>query len=95
MDLSFNLSELEHASEESFASFHSRSLANTWPTNLVVAMSVCSATAFIAIVMATILRFILVRLNKKLDRGEHVEGAINSGMGVPGEAAERGFRFLT
>jgi hypothetical protein len=62
---------------------------------LVVAMSVCSATAFIAIVMATILRFILVRLNEKLDRGEHVEGAINSGMGVPGEAAERGFRFLT
>ncbi len=61
---------------------------------LVVAMSVCSVTAFIAIVMATILRFILVRLNKKLDRGEHVEGAINSGMGIPGEAAQHGFRFL-
>jgi hypothetical protein len=57
-------------------------------------MSVCSATAFVAIIMATVLRFILVRLNKKLDRGERVEGAINSGKGVPGEAAERGFRFL-
>ena len=62
---------------------------------LVVAMSVCSVTAFIAIIMATILRFILVRLNKKLDRGEHVQGAINSGKGIPGEAAQRGFRFLT
>jgi hypothetical protein len=63
-------------------------------SRLVLAMSVCSGTAFIAIVAATILRIILVRLNKKLDRGEHVEGAINSGKGVPGEAAERGFRFL-
>jgi hypothetical protein len=57
-------------------------------------MSVCSATAFIAILSATLLRIILVRLNKKLDRGEHVEGAINAGEGVPEEAAQRGFRFL-
>ena len=62
---------------------------------LVVAMSVCSATAFIAIIMATLLRSILVRLNKKLDRGEHVHGAINSGGGISGDAAQRGFRFLT
>jgi hypothetical protein len=57
----------------------------------LVAMSVDCATAALAIIMATILRFILVRLNKKLDRGEHVEGAVN---GIPGEATENGFRFL-
>lgn len=55
---------------------------------LVPAMSVNCATAFIAILAATALRFILVRLNKKLDRGEHVEGS------VPGQASSRGFRFL-
>ncbi|KAJ5682962.1 hypothetical protein N7462_006127 [Penicillium macrosclerotiorum] len=54
----------------------------------VPAMAVNCATAFIAIISATVLRFILVRLNKKLDRGEHVEGA------VPGQASSRGFRFL-
>jgi hypothetical protein len=58
-------------------------------------MSVCSATAFIAILAATILRFLLVRLNGKLDRGEHVEGAVNLGGAIVlEEAAERGFRFL-
>lgn len=51
-------------------------------------MSVNCATAFIAIVSATVLRFILVRLNKQLDRGEEAEGA------VPGEGSRRGFRFL-
>lgn len=51
-------------------------------------MSVNCATAFIAILAATALRFILVRLNKKLDRGEPVEGS------VPGQASSRGFRFL-
>lgn len=55
---------------------------------LVPAMSVDCATAFVAILAATALRFILVRLNKKLDRGEGVEGA------VPGRAGSRGFRFL-
>jgi hypothetical protein len=44
--------------------------------------------------MATILRIILSRLNKKLDRGEFVEGAINAGAAIPGEAASKGFRFL-
>lgn len=44
--------------------------------------------------MATLLRFILVRLNKKLDRGEPVKGAVAVGDGVPGEAARRGFRFV-
>lgn len=51
-------------------------------------MSVNCVTAFIAIVAATVLRFILVRLNKKLDRGEAVQGS------VPGQASSRGFRFL-
>ncbi|KAI1612674.1 retrograde regulation protein 2 [Exophiala viscosa] len=73
----------------------------------VVAMSVCCASAATAIIFATILRFILVRLNRKLDRGEFVEGAINApvggvrrtgvlaaGDGVPAEAASHGFRFL-
>ncbi|KAF2816652.1 pantothenate transporter liz1 [Mytilinidion resinicola] len=59
--------------------------------NLVVPMSVDCATAVLAIIMATVLRLMLVRLNKKLDRGHHVEGAINA---VPGEASENGFRFL-
>jgi hypothetical protein len=54
----------------------------------VPAMSVNCATAFLAIVAATILRFMLVRLNKKLDRGEALNG------GVPGRASTRGFRFL-
>ena len=69
--------------------------------NTVVAMAICSTTAFIAIISATLLRVILVRLNRKLDRGEPVEGAIttNGAVGVKGEvvpkeAAERGFRFL-
>ncbi|KAJ5994778.1 hypothetical protein N7481_001755 [Penicillium waksmanii] len=54
----------------------------------ITAMSVNCATAFVAIISATVLRFMLVRLNKKLDRGEQVEGA------VPGTASTRGFRFL-
>ncbi|KAK9415374.1 putative Major facilitator superfamily (MFS) profile domain-containing protein [Seiridium unicorne] len=56
----------------------------------IVAMSVNCCTSFVAICAATVLRFMLVRLNKKLDRGIHVEGAINA---LPGEAAQHGFRF--
>ncbi|KAK0615880.1 major facilitator superfamily domain-containing protein [Bombardia bombarda] len=55
-----------------------------------VAMVVNCCTAFIAVVAATVLRFMLVRLNKKLDAGIYVEGAINS---APGTAAAHGFRF--
>lgn len=51
-------------------------------------MSVNCVTAFIAILSATVLRIILVRLNKKLDRGDAIDG------GVPGQASSRGFRFL-
>ncbi|KAJ5488399.1 Major facilitator superfamily domain general substrate transporter [Penicillium expansum] len=61
---------------------------NSQAPRFVPAMSVNCATAFIAIVSATVLRFILVRLNKQLDRGEEAEGA------VPGEGSRRGFRFL-
>lgn len=56
-------------------------------------MAVNCTTAVIAIITATVLRFMLVRLNKKLDRGEPVVGAIMFGEGVPGEAASKGFRF--
>jgi hypothetical protein len=45
--------------------------------------------------MATLLRSIVVRLNKKLDRGEFVEGAVAVAYEVvPGEAAKKGFGFL-
>ncbi|KAL9089777.1 MAG: hypothetical protein Q9165_005571 [Trypethelium subeluteriae] len=60
-----------------------------------VAFSVDCATAALAIIMATLLRFILVGLNRKLDRGEHVEGAVAVAAGVPDEEAKKGFRFLT
>lgn len=60
----------------------------------IVAMSVNCVMAFMAIVFATILRFVLVRLNKKLDRGEAVKGAVAVGEGVPDEASRRGFRFV-
>ncbi|KAI2625013.1 MFS general substrate transporter [Hypoxylon sp. NC1633] len=56
----------------------------------VIAMSVNCGTIFMAMVAATVLRFMLVRLNRKLDQGVFVEGAINA---LPGEAAQHGFRF--
>jgi hypothetical protein len=49
----------------------------------------CIACA-VAICAAAVLKFMLVRLNKRLERGEWVEGAINA---APGEAAGHGFRF--
>ncbi|OLN93049.1 putative transporter C1002.16c-like protein 13 [Colletotrichum chlorophyti] len=45
---------------------------------------------FVAICAATVLRIVLVRLNRRLERGEFVEGAINA---APGAAASHGFRF--
>ena len=60
----------------------------------VVAFTVDCLTAFMAIIFATILRFVLVGLNKKLDTGEAVGGAIAEGEAVPGETAKKGFRFL-
>ena len=46
--------------------------------------------AAVAVGAALTLRLMLSKLNKKLDRGERVEGAINA---APGEAVEHGFRF--
>lgn len=54
------------------------------------AFVVNSATSFVAICAATVLRVMLVRLNKKLERGVYVPGAINA---APGAAAAHGFRF--
>jgi hypothetical protein len=56
----------------------------------IIAMSVNSAMAAIAILAAITLRIILVRLNKKLDQGIFVEGAINP---VTTKAGKKGFRF--
>lgn len=47
-------------------------------------------TSVVAIAAATVLRFMLVRLNRKLEQGIFVEGAINA---APGQAAQHGFRF--
>ncbi|TGJ87002.1 hypothetical protein E0Z10_g1753 [Xylaria hypoxylon] len=56
----------------------------------VIAFGVNSGTTLLAIASALILRIILTRLNRKLDQGIRVEGAINA---LPGHAAEHGFRF--
>ncbi|KAL1837889.1 hypothetical protein VTJ49DRAFT_3293 [Mycothermus thermophilus] len=55
-----------------------------------VAMIVNCVTAFVAVCAATVMRIVLVQLNRRLDKGEWVEGAINA---VPGEGAANGFRF--
>ena len=78
-----------------YGKFHFQSMDHKLIEDTVVAMSVNCATAFIAICAATLLRFILVRLNKKLDKGGLVDGAIVESEGVPGQAAKKGFRFLT
>ena len=57
-------------------------------------MSVNCVMALMAICAATVLRFVLVRLNKKLDRGEPVKGVLAEDGGVSGEASRKGFRFL-
>jgi hypothetical protein len=61
----------------------------------VVAMSVNCVTAFIAICAATLLRFILVRLNRKLDQGLRIDGAVDEvdANGIPVEGGRHGFRF--
>lgn len=60
----------------------------------LIAMGVNCATAFLALCAATLLRFVLVRLNERLDRGEHVEGAVIGEGGDNNVAADKGFRFL-
>ncbi|RDW87955.1 hypothetical protein BP5796_03649 [Coleophoma crateriformis] len=62
----------------------------------VVAMSVNTATAFIAIIFCTILRFMLVRLNKKLDEGMAVDDIRDQEVdenGIPVVGTQRGFRY--
>lgn len=72
----------------------------------VKAMSVNMAMCIVSIIFATVLRFYLHSLNKKLDQGEVISGV--NGMsgdsearknaaeehGLPGIAVDRGFRFL-
>lgn len=60
-----------------------------------VAFTVNCCTAFLAVLMAALLRIVLVRDNKKMDRGEYVEGA-SSGAEVQSEGAavRKGFRYL-
>jgi hypothetical protein len=63
---------------------------NSMGPKYTIAMVVNCCMAFMAILAAVTLRMILVRLNKKLDQGIFVEGAINSGTT---EAGKNGFRF--
>ena len=53
-------------------------------------MSANCAMSLMAVLAALTLSFILVRLNKKLDQGIFIEGAVNSGTT---EAGMKGFRF--
>jgi hypothetical protein len=67
-------------------------------------MCVNMAMSCVSIIFATILRFYLKSLNRKLDRGQVIEGVNNAEgaarmhaveeQGLPGIAVERGFRFL-
>jgi len=58
-------------------------------------MSFNVGTAVMAIIAATALKIVLIRLNKKLDRGEHVDGAVIGEGGAANDAASKGgFRFL-
>lgn len=60
----------------------------------VVAMSVNCTAAFMAICMATLLRFILTRLNRKLDEGVALDDVpITNGNGVSEKAIKAGFRY--
>jgi hypothetical protein len=73
----------------------------------VAAFAVDSGMSVMSIVFATILRTVLVRLNRKLDAEEEsmAMGGLSSQeaserqqvaeeQGLPGAAVERGFRFL-
>ena len=57
-------------------------------------MIVNCVTAFVAICGATVLRVILVRLNRRPDRGESVRGALAVEESGRDEASRKGFRFL-
>jgi hypothetical protein len=58
----------------------------------ILAFSVNCGTILLSIALAIVLRIILARANKKLDRGEEVRNATNAVM--QGEAMRKGFRYL-
>lgn len=58
-----------------------------------IAMGVNCGTAVLAIAMATWLRVILTRLNRKLDEGDALDGAVMPD-GETREATQKGFRYL-
>jgi hypothetical protein len=57
-----------------------------------LAFSVNCGTILLSIALAVILRIMLARANRKLDRGEEVKNATNAEM--QGEAMRKGFRYL-
>lgn len=60
-----------------------------------VAFIVCSCSSLLAVLTAFVLRKMLVRLNKELDKDEIMRDTAVSGReGVSEETAQRGFRFL-
>ncbi|KAL3421896.1 pantothenate transporter liz1 [Phlyctema vagabunda] len=62
----------------------------------VIAMSVNTATAFIAIIFCTILRFMLVKLNRELDQQDLTnitEGEEETNLGISRTGLQRGFRY--
>lgn len=76
--------------------------ADAYAPRYVVPMIVNAITSLWAAVFATVLRMLLVRLNKKIDAGislleqtseEDRKRAIEE-HGLPGEAVDKGFRFL-
>lgn len=79
-----------------------RRLADSYAPRYVVPMAVNAITSLWAVVFATVLRIVLVRLNRKIEAGitllteaneEERRKAIEE-HGMPGEAVDKGFRFL-
>lgn len=60
----------------------------------IIAFSVNCGTAVLSILMAALLRIMLVRLNKKLDRGEMLKDGTTGAAQGQGEAMRKGFRYL-
>lgn len=67
----------------------------TMSPRYVIAFSVNCSTAVMAIIAALVLKIVLTRLNRRLDRGEYVPGVpIGGPARGNGYAGEKGFRFL-
>lgn len=77
-------------------------IADAYAPRYVVPMIVNAITSLWAAVFATVLRMLLVRLNKKIDAGillleqtsEEDRKRVIEEHGLPGEAVDKGFRFL-